>query len=913
MGFSNEQWRNILELSEAVADLPPEEQLQFLQSANASAEVIEEVLSLAKNYEVRPNVHDRIGTCIGRFTITGYLGSGGAGDVYSAVDIELQRTVALKILKSKVEGQNGAIERFLREARTVSALNDPYIVIIHEIIRSEPKIAMVMEFVEGRSLRQICGSPVELKDVVRIGDQIAQALAAAHSAGIVHRDVKPENVILREDGSVKVLDFGLATSLGARPEDGDSVSQAFAGTWRYMSPEQARGDAITSACDIYSLGLLLRELYTGLLPFAEEESPEQHRAVPKPLAKLLQTMLAEDPHARPSAVSAGEALRRIGARYAGTPRTRSRASVGSLSILGLLSALIIVIFLHHSSPPSFRAPVLLPLPISVEPGSKSGLAFSPDGKRLSYIWAKPESVSKIYVQQIDAKSGNATQPSRLSHLDGAETSSVWAPDNRTVAFVSEERGVQATIKLLDAFNGSERKLTDFDHGKLLAWTADGKWLLASVAGRIVLISTGTGARRVLTDTFLNGNDTDPAFSPSGRTLAFVHYSGGVASQLAELRLDPNYLPVGSPRLFGWANFSPTRLASPIWINERELLFVAMSEGVPRIWRSADHGQPELVSYFGENISSIALSPQRHMIAYTKNLDDTNIWKLDLTRARPSNPEGGPAPAAVNQARTQVISSSRMDQRPSASPDGTRLAFESNRGGFTEIWVSNLQSGKTWQLTNLKGFSGSPRWSHDSKWIVFDSRSRDTSHVFKIPSVGGTPVRLTQDRGVTDCLPVWSADGKSIYFSSNRSGTFQVWRIASDGGDPTRLTQGAGTAPETTADGKFLYYLKGIYDDADLWRRSLSNADEIMIARQVLNRGVVVAKDRLYFISRDGSSTVSLWMRRGRGNQPYKIADLPSTLVGGLSISPDQRFLYYAQLDHSGDELMLANGFESILK
>ena len=255
-----------------------------------------------------------------RYEILSLLGRGGMGEVWEARDTELDRRVALKFLAAPAAFARAG-ERLTREARAASALNHPNIVTVHEVIQYEQTPVLVMEVVEGTALRAVIQSPQSIDRVVHLGRQIAQALAAAHAHGIVHRDIKPENVMVRSDGYVKVLDFGLArrvTSQSMASNDGLLV-----GTLRYMSPEQARGEPLFPASDIFSFGLVLYELATGSHAFPADSPFEtvhaiQAREPPPPsslnplvsgsLNSLILAMLAKGPATRPSAQEVAQVL-----------------------------------------------------------------------------------------------------------------------------------------------------------------------------------------------------------------------------------------------------------------------------------------------------------------------------------------------------------------------------------------------------------------------------------------------------------------------------------------------------------------------------------------------------------------------------------------------------------------------------
>ena len=240
------------------------------------------------------------GTTVGRYQIQSLLGSGGMGDVYKALDATLGRPVALKVLRRELSVDPERLGRFLHEARAASALNHPNILTIHEVGDHDAARFLVSEFVEGETVRQrLERGSLTLREILDIGIQTASALSAAHAASIVHRDIKPDNLMLRPDGYVKVLDFGVATF--ARPAAGSTdamVTMAatvetspgtIIGTIAYMSPEQARGLAVDGRSDCYSLGVVLYELVTGRAPFVGADHQRPAGRHPGTRAALTQT------------------------------------------------------------------------------------------------------------------------------------------------------------------------------------------------------------------------------------------------------------------------------------------------------------------------------------------------------------------------------------------------------------------------------------------------------------------------------------------------------------------------------------------------------------------------------------------------------------------------------------------------
>ncbi|HXE81660.1 MAG TPA: serine/threonine-protein kinase, partial [Vicinamibacterales bacterium] len=264
------------------------------------------------------------GTQLEHYRILTPLGAGGMGRVYRARDTRLGREVAIKLLERRVDARETAIDRFILEARAASNLNHPNIVTIHEIGESRAHGRfIVMELIVGRTLRAVAADQPALTVLTDIMRQVMQALGAAHAAGIVHRDLKPENIMVRDDGYVKLVDFGLARRTFATEETGEvaltSAGGVLLGTVRYMSPEQARGGIVAPPSDIFSSGIVLYELATGQHPFAaesqigvlhaiERDAPitpsALNPAIPPRLERLIQQMLAKQPDARPSAAEA---------------------------------------------------------------------------------------------------------------------------------------------------------------------------------------------------------------------------------------------------------------------------------------------------------------------------------------------------------------------------------------------------------------------------------------------------------------------------------------------------------------------------------------------------------------------------------------------------------------------------------
>ena len=320
--MNKSQWQMAWGIFEAARALPADEQRAFVESQGAPPEVVRRVFELLDS---PPEPDDpepqhavsHTGTQVGRYLVGELLGRGGMGEVYAAHDQDLDRPVALKFLLPEEIGDPSAVKRFVREAKAASALNHPNILTVHEIIQTSSSLAIAMEKVEGAPLSDFRGTAHPLQQAVDLARQVALALAAAHEGGIVHRDIKPENLMLRPDGFVKVLDFGLAHRLAGPAASAATMSgRAPGGTLRYMSPEQLRDEPVTGASDIFSLGIVLYEFAAGRHPFestyawetayaihSRKPAPpsQANPAIPAWLDRLILSMLAQAPESRPSA------------------------------------------------------------------------------------------------------------------------------------------------------------------------------------------------------------------------------------------------------------------------------------------------------------------------------------------------------------------------------------------------------------------------------------------------------------------------------------------------------------------------------------------------------------------------------------------------------------------------------------
>lgn len=532
-GFTDEDWKSIVALAHRALDVPKPERRGFVESSSTDPTIIQEVLQLAEEMELSEDDEPTLkGTPIGRFILDDYLGAGGAGEVYSAHDPELQRDVAIKILHRASQDIRDIEERFIREARAASALNHPNIVTVYEIIRTDSMLAIVMELVRGEPLRNFCGHPCSVVQLISVGKQVSGALAAAHAAGVIHRDIKPENVMMLPGDDIKVLDFGLAR-FGPSGEDITSNQNTGLppGTLQYMSPEHVQGRPITAQSDIFAMGSVLYELATGHHPFAgdspfetlqniaivKEKPPrELNPLIPSKIETLILSMLEKDATKRPNASEVVRALR--------TAEALSDAptflSVGRLNWVIAIIALLAVLGLGAWKffPSPGKLPTLQPLTTFVPENRPTAHAISRDGRYLAY--ANSDGVFVRALRSGETELLNGPADFLVDHI-------AWMPDTTRLVvsgFAVDTNEPSIWITSLSA-RASHQLRRNARHGEP---SPNGREIafLSQSYDAILTIAVGSDDPRVAvkgpsTDTFYN-----PLWSADGKHLFYErrHYA-----------------------------------------------------------------------------------------------------------------------------------------------------------------------------------------------------------------------------------------------------------------------------------------------------------------------------------------------------------------------------------------------------
>jgi len=551
-----------------------------------------------------------------------------------------------------------------------------------------------------------------------------------------------------------------------------------------------------------------------------------------------------------------------------------------------------------------KAPVLAvsePVPLTTYRGNEQSPSFSPDGSLVAFQWnGESQDNFDIYVKTL---APDAT-PVRLTTDPRPDKLPSWSPDGSTIAFLRVAAPGQADLMLIPALGGPERKLARipvcddpplYTLGGSPAWSPNGKWLIVQelVKQHTVLfrVSVETGDGEQITEPGLELDDKYPAISPDGKTLLFnrrpTFYRGGT---LYTVRLQENAKPAETPKPIA-SQIPP--VAGAVWMADGKEILAATSRGIYRV--PVAGGEAEPVAGTGPDVTDISLSNSAGRLAYAVVHGDANVWRIDLS-ARDLKPE-------------PLIASVFRDVRPRYSPDGSRIAFQSMRGGSNQVWVCDADGSHARQLTFVEhGLAGTPDWSPDGRTLELDSNTSGTYQIYTIDPHGGAMKQLTS--GSFDNFGAsWSRDGKSIYFTSTRTGRTEVWKMPAGGGTAVQITHNGGEFGTESEDGKTLFFTRILRaDSGSLWRMPIAGGSEEQLADSLYRANYAVTRGGIYYMTHAGKS----------GNSTLRFYDFATgttrTLLQigwpeyGLDVSPDGRYLLYAQLDNPASNLMLIEHF-----
>lgn len=863
------------------------------------------------------------GRRVGAYEILARIGAGGMGEVYKARDTRLNRMVAIKMLPAFACTHPLSRERMTREARAVAALNHPNICVIHDVGSEDGRDFFVMEHVDGETLAaRLSRGRLPIAEALHYAYQIASALGAAHRSGIVHRDVKPANIMLEQTAQrsgeatphAKLLDFGVATANPAQIAPVAALGQPGAtldltlsgfllGTVHYMAPEQFEQQATDARTDIFAFGAVLFEMLTGRKTFEGSDRAEviaaiQHKNVPgasslRPeipaaLNRIVMKCLAKDPGNRYQTANDLLAdLREVQRRNDSSSRARM-LGVGAAVLALMAGGTTAGVMWARRDVGTATVPSVTRLAASA--GVLGAPALSPDGSRVAFSWVgdgvdNPELVL--------LRIGSATRM-RLTHDQDVEQWPAWSPDGTELAFIRCGAG-RCGIFTLPVDGGPERKIRDLrdDRYYALAWSPDGRFIAyadrrsSSEPFAVFLLSLNNFVTRRLTTPSGDG-DIRFAFSPDGATLAVVRLADdglGVHLLSVETSTDRTLLS-GLHEWFGGVAWSP---------DGRYVILSGNQQGVRRLWRiPIAGGGLEQLAIAGEDSYFPSVSWHGNRLTFVREFGDWDFSRMSLSPAQAGR--SAPFPSSI-----------RMDLDPAFSPDGRRLAFISERNGTREVWVSNADGSEALQLTSVQGPpTGRPSWSPDGRYLAFHCGGINI-----MPATGG-PLRKVSEDGE---LPTWSADGRWIYFMRNRGGRFRIWKVPAAGGPALQVIASEATAAREGPDGADLYFAK---INGGIWRRPVAGGEETPVIQQFtssLPGYWAVVSDGIYYVVREGlaDNTFVHYLKffDFGSRRTVDLGILTGNIdhwVGGLTISKDRQTIVYSQRTYQSSEVILVEPF-----
>ncbi len=922
--FLDERCLNDKELRDQV-----EEFLGFYDSEFLESSPLMNADKLLENDNFAP------GRVIGRYHIRELIGTGGMGQVFLADDSELKRPVAFKVLHEEVAGDKERVHRFIQEARAASALNHPNILTIYEIGAFEGARFIVSEYVDGETLRERMRSGLTSAESVEITCQIATALQAAHSAGIVHRDIKPENIMLRQDGLVKVLDFGLAklteadnreevrnAERGMRNEEVDLIPHSplrtphlkdphltapglIMGTVAYMSPEQARGQAVDSRTDLWSLGVVFHEMLTGESPFKGESvtdlvtsiinhdaasldlttiSQELKPICTKALAKDLKTRyqsaqqllqdlqgekkrmeyaIQQTPYITVSSTDEmkTQLIRRrptLSAEYIVTGIKRHKlATFTSLALVTFL-AVGLSVYRYNGESPDSADDALLPaisfattdkdLKISrlLTSGTVAHITISPDGKYAAYVSEKSGGQS-IRVMQIGVSNDVEIVPSAANRLKLLN----FTPDSKYLYYLQATTGPGGSIFKIPVLGGAPMQIAQ----KAVtggAISPDGKTLAffrydESTDSVLLILANpdGTNEKTVLMSelTYCGSN---PAWSPDGSMIACTTYNDGKQpyEKLIGMKTsDGSQVPLSEQE---WS-----KIGGVVWLADGNLIINGNERSDPlmkpsQLWLLAPNADLKRLTNDLNGFSDVSSTARGDSMVALQSKMVRNLWIAPDSDA--------------SRAKKVVTSSGDIGAGPQWTPDG-RILYTSGINDTGDICIMNEDGTNRKQLTSNQGNNGSASVTADGRYIVFSSyrRADNKQHVFRMDADGGNQKQLTD--GDLEWGPKVSPDGKWVYYGASTP-TPGIWRVSIDGGEPVMI---APAPPGSLID------------------ISPRNG---MIASYAFGRGPQSGVNKISIISPNGKA-------------PIKTLTLPSTAMWPFHWTPDGRAIAFGDSRNNG--------------
>ncbi len=966
-----EHWKRLDELFHSALDREPHEREAFITGAcEGDDELRAELDSMIAHHEQARSFIESpayavaaetivaddssetlIGKALGPYQILSVLGAGGMGEVYLAFDTDLRRQVALKFLHTYLTDDTKKVQRFKQEARAASALNHPNILTIFEIGEIDGREFIATEFVEGETLSELINrGTLKPPEVLDVATQIASALSAAHTAGIIHRDIKPENIMVRPDGFIKVLDFGVAKLIETSVSDSDALTLInteqgmILGTLRYMSPEQARGLVVDSRTDIWSLGVVLYEMVAGQPPFEGATKSDVLAAIlerePLPLAsrnaeasEVLQVIvtraLAKDVDERyQTAREVIDDLRRLDIQSdaegdmepvaplkvnAGQAAVKSeKAEVANTGQKPTASATSSAEYIVSEVKRHKKVAVLVFATLAIAVASVAFGFYKFIGRNRSAVHFQKMSMTRL------ATSGRSR---------GAAIS----PDGKYVAYVRDDAG-QRSLWLRQVGTTSDIQISPQTDAGELTFSLDGIYLYwSNFFGDLHRMPVLGGPKSLL----LKRVNSCIAFSPDGKRFAFfrgdypsqgessllVANVDGTSEQKLASRKQPDsfeggpawspdgkviacttgsaYMSVVEVRVESGAQKSMTsqrwnEVKNLAWLSDGSgLLMLASDQGSlsTQVWQlSYPGGESRRITNDFNGYEGLSLAANSRVFVTVLEGQAANIWIASA--------------GEVSRAR-QVTSRAGKYFGLALTPDG-KLVCASEASGNLDIWIIDLRGGDGRQLTVNASANLLPSVSPDGRYVVFTSTRSGAVNIWRMDIDGANPKQLTN--GNFDYNSSCSPDGKWVVYVHENSGTPTLWKVSIDGGNPVQLTDKDAGNPVFSPDGKLIACSYGNGKVAIITSEGGQPRKVLDIPTPfIVEPGFQWTSDGRALTYADRRGGVSnIWNQPLDGGPPKQVTDFRSDEIFSFAWSRDGKQLALARGIETGDVVLVSD-------
>lgn len=887
-----------------------------------------------------------IGQTISHYRILEKLGEGGMGVVYKAEDTKLDRLVALKFLPHHLTANESEKARFLQEARTASALNHPHVCTIYGIEEHEGQQFIEMELVDGVTLRaRLESSPLKPNDALEYAVQAGEALHEAHSKGIVHRDIKAENIMINSKNQIKVMDFGLAKLKGTLKL---TKTSSTVGTLAYMAPEQIQGGEVDARSDIFSFGVVLFEMLTGRLPFrGEHEAAIMYSIVneePEPLGKFLPDASSELLHVLNRALEKDPAdryqslndllidlrrLRRqsakvnrqsmqgmpIPAEFAIPKREQSGTNQGELNeritvrsktrvLFVAISAIILVlavVWLFNVTKTSEASFQSMKITRMTTIGAAGNATISPDGKYIVHNVLKDGKTS-LWMRQVATSSSVEIVPAAVTVYQGT----TFSNDGNYVFYVTQDaQNPSGSLFQVPVLGGTPKKiLTNIrtpislsPDGKQCTFVRQNNEAKNEEALFIVNLD-GTMERKLVSrfgEEFFIPSDMGPSWSPDGKWIATCvgTTKGGFQSRVAVYSVSDGREEFLSPRPWSY-------VGRVVWLHDGSGIMLAAvdtNDVRSQLWLLDFPGGTvrrvtnDLNSY---GTTSLGLTADDQALVTVQTEQTSNIWIV---------PDGN-----AGQAKRLTSGTGTLDGSAGVAwtPDGQRIVYASTASGNNDIWIMDRDGSNQKQLTTDPRLDVAPSVTPDGNSIIFASGRTGTSNIWMMDVDGSNVRRLTTTE---DYFATCTPDGKWVVYYGFGSGYSTVWKIPITGGAPVELTKKSSSAPAVSPDGKLVACS---YQDKDkaLPKIAILSIDggepiKLLDLPATAGRGYEWSADGKAVLYRNTVGGVTnIWSQPIDGSSPKQITNFIDGLIFSASVTPDGKQFVCARGNTVSDVVMI---------